>query len=1012
MESVLKILVVDDDAIDRMAVRRALQRAGIELAAFVEAETCAGAIAQLEQDHFDCAIVDYRLPDGDGLTLVRQVRDRGFPVALIVITGQGDERVAVELMKAGANDYLSKSSLNPEVVSRSVQQAVRLNRAELTAQLATQQLRESEERYRLVLEGSNDGIWDWYICDNEVFCNDRMYEILGLSQAEIGTAQNAFVRLIHPEDQGRVLASMRSHLNQGTPFDVEFRMRHSSGTYRYCTSRGKAQRDQYNRLFRMSGIVSDITQRKDDEQRIVELNRDLENRVNELQTLLNVIPVGIAIAEDANCNVVKVNANLSSLLNLDRTQNASNNPPNNERLPYKIYRHNQELALHALPMQKAAATGTPISGMELDVRLNDSRRVKLLAEIAPLFNENGQPRGCIGAFLDITDRHRTETAQRFLANASALLATTLDAETILESLAPLTVHDLGDVCLIHTQADGRLTLATSYPISAARRLSGMDSLTEEIRDVVISGRSKLFLTVTEPGLLQQIGYRSLLIVPMLARDKILGAMTFAADDRVYTSQDLDLATDLARRAGFAIDHAQLYQATQRAEQNLRRAILVLGEQQQQLRTLQRLADLLNQRLTNLSELLQLMIDAICETISNAGFGLILLYNSQADTLELTATTQSGWGVDAPENNVTAPLEATLTEVFRSGESILIQGNRGNAALMPASLCAVAIESSEGGRQGVLAVGNWLDPSAFDDDDVQLLMAFSEQAAIALNNAQLINALEEREAQLAKQNATLVQQNQELENQRQQIQLQNLKLTEAAQLKTQFLATISHELRTPMNAIMGFSQLLLRQKTLTPAQIEMATRILNNSKNLLALINDILDLSKIEAGRLELRLERFNIASLLLTTIDELRSLAEPKRLTLRSDFQLFNQWVINDSSRVRQIFVNLLSNAIKFTDSGSVEVFVEEIDPDRIAISVKDTGVGIGPKDIKHIFEEFRQIDQTITRRHAGTGLGLAITKWLVELMHGSISVESELGVGSTFRVELPREVSNDQNVE
>ncbi len=458
----------------------------------------------------------------------------------------------------------------------------------------------------------------------------------------------------------------------------------------------------------------------------------------------------------------------------------------------------------------------------------------------------------------------------------------------------------------------------------------------------------------------------------------------------------------------SVENARHFQTAREAEQKLHRAIRVLGENQQQLRTLQKLTDLLNQRLTNLPGLLQVMIDAACEAIPKAQFGLIILQNAATKKLELTATV----GLDRQMFTIDEPFypgEGLLGQVFLTGESKLLRV-RGNQPTLPgttmlAALCAVAIESPQAGRLGVLAVGNWKDGTAFDEDDVRLLVAFGEQAAIALNNAQLINTLEEREERVAKQNAILVQQNQELENQRQQIQLQNLKLLEATQLKSQFLATMSHELRTPMNAIIGFSQLLLRQDQMSDPQADMVRRILNNGKNLLSLINDILDLSKIEAGRLELKLEEFSLPELLKATTEELRSLSEQKGLALSNQSKVKNPWVINDSARLRQVLVNLLSNAIKFTDAGCVEVSLVELSFDRYAIEVRDSGIGIAPENLTQIFEEFRQLDQTIARRHPGTGLGLAITKWLVQMMNGVISVESNLGQGSTFRVELPRRV-------
>jgi signal transduction histidine kinase len=263
-------------------------------------------------------------------------------------------------------------------------------------------------------------------------------------------------------------------------------------------------------------------------------------------------------------------------------------------------------------------------------------------------------------------------------------------------------------------------------------------------------------------------------------------------------------------------------------------------------------------------------------------------------------------------------------------------------------------------------------------------------------------------QLRESNELLKRQNRELELQRQQIQLQNLKLIEASQLKSQFLATMSHELRTPLNAIIGFSQLLLRRSkgVLTNSQTDMVERILNNGKHLLELLNDILDLSKIEAGRLELKPEFFNLTHVVNTTVEELRSLADEKHLTIQVKIDPSEIEVFTDPSRLRQVLVNLLSNAIKFTEMGGVWVDVRQLASDQIAIMVRDTGIGIAEDQLKQIFEPFRQVDQTTTRKHPGTGLGLAITDSLVQMMQGNISVESQLGKGSTFRVELPRQLS------
>ncbi|MDM9580613.1 MULTISPECIES: hybrid sensor histidine kinase/response regulator [unclassified Nostoc] len=255
---------------------------------------------------------------------------------------------------------------------------------------------------------------------------------------------------------------------------------------------------------------------------------------------------------------------------------------------------------------------------------------------------------------------------------------------------------------------------------------------------------------------------------------------------------------------------------------------------------------------------------------------------------------------------------------------------------------------------------------------------------------------------------LICQNQELERQQQQIQIQNFKLLEASRLKSLFLATISHELRTPMNAIIGFSQILLRPKfgQLTRQQADMVERILNNGKHLLMLLNEVLDFSKLEGGGLDLKAERFDISKVINLVVSEMRSLADAKNLSLLVQTDLQNPLVFNDPVRVKQILINLLSNAIKFTESGEIWVEVKELPANRVVIIVQDTGIGIAPRDFKHIFEAFRQVDQTITRKYPGTGLGLAIIDSLVRMMGGKIFLESKLGVGSMFKIELPRQIT------
>ena len=263
-------------------------------------------------------------------------------------------------------------------------------------------------------------------------------------------------------------------------------------------------------------------------------------------------------------------------------------------------------------------------------------------------------------------------------------------------------------------------------------------------------------------------------------------------------------------------------------------------------------------------------------------------------------------------------------------------------------------------------------------------------------------------QLKQTNLLLRQQNQELEDQRQQIEQQNLQLLEANQHKAEFLATVSHELRTPLNSILGFSQILKSQTKgpLNDYQVKMADCIHTNGASLLHLVNDILDMSTIESNRLQLTPHFFDLKVLLQEVLSEMHLMVRKKELAIQALVNLEDGVVYNDRQRLKQILINLLSNAIKFTDQGTIDIEVNSLAQNSLEICVQDTGIGIADEQLASIFQPFRQVDQSIIRKHAGTGLGLAITHSLVSMMQGWITVSSQIGQGSSFRVQIPRQIS------
>jgi PAS domain S-box-containing protein len=314
---------------------------------------------------------------------------------------------------------------------------------------------------------------------------------------------------------------------------------------------------------------------------------------------------------------------------------------------------------------------------------------------------------------------------------------------------------------------------------------------------------------------------------------------------------------------------------------------------------------------------------------------------------------------------------------------------------------------------------WLEISAFRDEvrdagsvrAVAFLEDIGERKAIERQRQELFAQLEvlvsERTQQLTAVNARLEQEARERERVQADLSAAKLAAETANHAKTAFLTNMSHELRTPLNAVIGYSEMLVEeaQDLQRPQMVSDLERIRSSGKHLLGIINDILDLSKVEAGKMELLLEEGSIDALLDDVLNGVRPLAEARKNAL----QLIKPAPIGlartDLTRLRQVLLNLMSNACKFTERGRVSLRAEKqvIDGERwTSFAVQDTGIGIKPAELERLFEPFVQADVSTTRKYGGTGLGLSITRILCEMLGGSLQVESTFGAGSTFTVLLP----------
>jgi signal transduction histidine kinase len=478
-------------------------------------------------------------------------------------------------------------------------------------------------------------------------------------------------------------------------------------------------------------------------------------------------------------------------------------------------------------------------------------------------------------------------------------------------------------------------------------------------------------------MIEALDTRSQVTIPMLRAGEPIGAMTVGwGEPEAFDDQQVDLMRTFASQAVIAIENVRLFRELDVRNRDLTETL------EQQTAT----AEILRVISSSQTDV-QPVFETIAENslrLCEATFSTVFRFDGQLVHLEALRNISSEGAAaireafPMPLSRAGASARAIMTRSIvhiadvREDPDYALQGLAQVAAFR--SILSVPM-LRDGLPIGTITVA--ADRTApFPDKQVALLKTFADQAVIAVENVRLFTEIQEKTQQL------------EIANRH----------------KSEFLANMSHELRTPLNAVIGFSEVLLERMfgEVNEKQEEYLQDILSSGKHLLSLINDILDLSKIEAGRMELEAQPFDLPAAFDNALTLIRERASRNSIGLGVHVDPRIGEVVADERKVKQVLLNLLSNAVKFTPEGGTITMSAVLNGGMVEISVADTGIGIAPEDQAAVFEEFRQVGTDYARKREGTGLGLALARRLVELHGGTLTLQSELGKGSTFTFTIP----------
>ncbi|BAY63853.1 multi-sensor hybrid histidine kinase [Calothrix brevissima NIES-22] len=900
------VLIVDDSPEDRELYLRYLRRDVTYNYNFIHAELARIGLELWEQYQPDIVLLDYFLPDLDGRDFLSQLQTRTgkFFLPVIVVSGQGNEAIAVQAIKAGAQDYLVKGSMTADGLCLAVNTAIENIQLRNQLQQAQQQLQdelaerkrterilqENEERLRLALEAAGMGTWDWNITTGEIQWSSNLEALFGLKPGEFDGSYTMFVSRLHPDDRDRVEAAINAAIATGSDYNLEFRIVYPNGNIRWALSQGKVFYDETGNPVRMAGIDLDITERKRSVAELQQTNTWLKLAQKATSSGLwdwNLTTGKIRIGEEF-CRLIAID-------------------PATREISYEDW-------LLLIQPEDRIKVNEYISRLirdqqqdyDIEFRLLHHQGDRWIASRAKVFyDETGKAVRMTGNVQDINDRKLAEESLRESERRYANLA----------QAVPVAIFrfDADHNCVY---VNDRWSEITGRPKQAALKSGWIDTLHPEDRDRFVLAASQII----QPGECYQNEGKCL---------RPDGTVTWFYSQVVA---ETDPNGNVIGKIGTLTDITEL----KRAEEELRQSEACYGYLAEAIPHLvwtcdaRGECDYVNQRLCEYTGL---------KFESALGFGWLSAVHP--DDIQRS---QQLW------------LNAVETSSFYQHEYRFRRHADGSYRWH--LILALPLKDEQGGM--VKWFGTCTD--------------IHDQKELEIERDRILQLEQEARNQAEKAN----------------------------RMKDEFLAVLSHELRSPLNPILGWTKLLqtgnLDQSKITEA---LAT-IERNAKLQTQLIDDLLNIARILRGKLSLNTKPVNLADIIEAAIETVKTAAIAKSIEIHPLLSDIGQ-VSGDAMRLQQIIWNLLSNAIKFTPNGGrVDICLERVGT-QAQITVADTGKGMNPEFLPYIFESFRQEDVSITRKYGGLGLGLAIVRHLIEAHGGTVRADSPgAGQGARFTVTLP----------